>query len=140
MKGNVYKTMLIILIGITLIGVAAIVVIVNVKDSEAKGSEPSLEEIIENSFDTEEVVTNLKDDGFVKIQFKIVTDSQETKEELSLGEFQIRNIIIKELSKMEKEEFNTGLDNIEQLIKLRLNETLEYGKVTDVYTINKLLQ
>ncbi|QHE52199.1 flagellar basal body-associated protein FliL [Pontibacillus sp. HMF3514] len=140
MNQKVFKTMLVTLIVITVIGVVALVMVMTISGKEKEDGKPSIDEIIENSFETEELTTDLKNDRFVRIQFRIVTNSKDAKEELQKRDFQLKNILIKELSKMNQDEFKTGVDNLENMLKTRLNELMVEGKVTDVYTINKVLQ
>ncbi len=140
MNQKVFKTMLAILIVLTVIGVVALVMIMTISGKEKEDGKPSIDEVIENSFETEELTTDLKNDRYVRIQFRIVTNSKEAKEELQKRDFQLKNILIKELSKMNQDEFKTGVDNLENMLKTRLNELMVEGKVTDVYTIDKVLQ
>ncbi len=140
MNQKVFKTMLAILIVITVIGVVALVMVMTISGKEEEDGKPSIDEVVENSFETEELTTDLKNDRFVRIQFRIVTNSKDAKEELQKRDFQLKNILIKEISKMNQDEFKTGVDNLENMLKTRLNELMVEGKVTDVYTINKVLQ
>lgn len=139
MNQKVFKTMLAILIVITVIGVVALVMVMTISGKE-QGDGPTIDEIVESSFETEEITTDLKDDRFVRIQFRIVTNNKDAKEELQKRDFQLKNILIKELSSMNQEEFKSGVDNLENMLKTRLNELMVEGKVTDVYTIKKVLQ
>ncbi|MFC4557124.1 flagellar basal body-associated protein FliL [Virgibacillus kekensis] len=134
------KTMATSLIVLLLLGVVALVIVLNVTGEKANGSAQSLDEIIENSYQTSDITTDLQDGSFVRIQFQIITDSKDAKEEVKMREFQLKNILIKELAKMNEEDFKTGLSNLEDSIKLKLNQVMSEGKITDVYTINKILQ
>ncbi|MGV3240632.1 flagellar basal body-associated protein FliL [Streptococcus hyovaginalis] len=71
---------------------------------EQKTNEPSIDEILESSVDIEEMTTNLASNNFIRISFKIQTDSKEAKEELEKRDFQVKNIIIQELSEKKSEE------------------------------------
>jgi flagellar protein FliL len=62
------------------------------------------------------------------------------KKEISQRDFQLKNILIKELATMKEEDFKSGLTDLEEKIKNKLNELMTTGKVTDVYTTNKILQ
>lgn len=130
--------MVISLVVITVGGVVALILILN-SSSQASG-EPTIDELREYSIETDEITTDLKDDRFVRIQFRIVTESKDAKEELEKRDFQLKNILIKELSPMDEKEFKTGVENLEAMIKTRLNELMTEGKVTEVYTIKKVLQ
>ena len=50
------------------------------------------------SVDIKEITTNLASNDFIRISFKIQTDSKKAKEELEKRDFQVNNIIILELS------------------------------------------
>lgn len=140
MNRKAIKIMLSILISLVILGIIALVIVLNIKsDSNADGTR-DIDEIIESSFETEEITTDLKDDRFVRIQFRIVTDSNKAKKELQKRDFQLKNILIKELSQMEEEDFKTGITNLENAIKLKLNQLMNDGKVTEVYTIRKVIQ
>lgn len=132
--------MVVILLTVTAAGVGALVFVFQTSGEEKESSELSLEEIVEYSYETEEMNTDLEDGSFVRIQFQIITDSPEAKEEIEHRSFQFKNILIKELSSMEKEAFKTGLTELEEQMKVKLNEVMEEGKVVDVYTVNKVLQ
>lgn len=140
MNQKAIKIMLFILISLVVLGIIAIVIVLNIKsDANADGTR-NIDEILESSFETEEITTDIKDDRFVRVQFRIVTDSDDAKEELQKRDFQLKNILIKELSQMEEEDFKTGIENLEDTIKLKLNQLMNEGKVTDVYTTQKVIQ
>ncbi|WP_237458253.1 flagellar basal body-associated protein FliL [Pontibacillus yanchengensis] len=140
MSSRLFKSMVTALVVITIVGVVALILVLNTSGQEDSSAEPTIDEIIENSFETEEITTDLKNDRFVRIQFRIVTNGKDAKQELQKRDFQLKNILIKELSKMEESEFQSGVANLESMLKLRLNELLAEGNVTEVYTIEKVLQ
>lgn len=141
MSSKLFKTMLIILGSLTVLGVGALIFVLNLQDSNAdEKKERTIDEIIESSFVTQELTTDLDDGRFVRIQFRIITDSKDAVEEIQKREFQLKNILIKELTTMSESDFKTGLSNLETMIKLRLNQLMNEGQITDVYTINKVLQ
>ncbi|MFD2638281.1 flagellar basal body-associated FliL family protein [Piscibacillus salipiscarius] len=135
------KIMLTSLVSLTLIGVITIVVLLYIDNTTSEASEPTIDDQLENSLVTEEITTDLMDGSFVKIKFRIITDQEEALNYLKKGEgFQLNNAIIKTLTVRESVDFRTGLDQIEESIKLKLNELLDDGLVTDVYVIEKVLQ
>ncbi|KGP73995.1 flagellar basal body-associated protein FliL [Pontibacillus yanchengensis] len=140
MSSRLFKSMVTVLVVITIVGIVALILVLNTSGKEDANANPTIDQIVENSFETEELTTDLKNDRFVRIQFRIVTTGKDAKEELQKRDFQLKNILIKELSKMEENEFKSGVANLESMLKLRLNELLAEGKVTDVYTIKKVLQ
>ncbi|BDG48043.1 MULTISPECIES: flagellar basal body-associated protein FliL [Parageobacillus] len=141
MKGNLIKTMLIILVVIALIGAIALIAVL--KLTGAKGeSAPSADEIVESSIDIPEITTNLADGRYVKISFKIQTNSKEGKEEAEKRDFQIKNIIIEELSEMKAESFKgkKGMTSFEERLKQQINQIMQNGKVEQVYITSFVLQ
>ncbi|TCL50380.1 flagellar FliL protein [Thermolongibacillus altinsuensis] len=142
MKDNkLLKMMLIIMIVITLVSVVALVVIMNFKGKEDSG-EPTADEIVASSFDIPEMTTNLMDDHFVKIAFKIQTDSEKAREEAEKRDFQIKSIIIEELSEMKSEEFKgkQGKLLLEKKLQERINQLMQEGKVEKIYITSFILQ
>lgn len=138
-KGLV-KTMVTSLVVILLGGVIALVVVLNVSGEDKNDGKQSIDDIIEHSYQTSEITTDLDDGSFVRIQFQIVTDGKKAREEVEKREFQLENILIKELSKMNAKDFKSGLGNLEDVVQLKLNEVMTKGKITNVYTISKILQ
>lgn len=128
------------LIVMLLIGTVALVVILNTENETAKSEAVTIDDIVEYSYETTEMTTDLEDGSFVRIQFQIVTDGKKAKKELEKREFQLKNILIKKLATMSEKDFKSGLADLEDQIQLKLNEVMKKGKVTDVYTINKILQ
>ncbi|ASN07384.1 flagellar basal body-associated protein FliL [Virgibacillus necropolis] len=140
MGSGLVKTMVTSLVILLLGGVIALVVVLYVSGDDKNGDAQSIDEIVEHSYQTSEITTDLEDGSFVRIQFQVVTDSKDAKEEIAKREFQLKNILIKELSKMHAEDFKSGLGNLEDVVQLKLNELMIDGKITDVYTISKILQ
>lgn len=134
------KTMITSLISIVVIGGVAIIVILNLPGNNDKSGAQTIDDIVEYSYETPDITTDLKDGSFVRIQFQIITDGKKAKEEIEKRDFQIKNTLIKELAKMDEEDFKTGLDSLEETLKDRLNEVMTEGKITAVYTISKVLQ
>jgi flagellar FliL protein len=135
--------MLIIITTIALIGAVALVLIMKFTDSNKEEvKEPSIDEIIEYSVDVPEITTNLISGDFVRIQFKIQTENKKAKEELEKRDFQVKNIIIQELSEMNSNQFQgkEGITNLEALIKDHLTGLMQEGKVVKVYTTSFVLQ
>ncbi|WP_318036081.1 flagellar basal body-associated protein FliL [Halobacillus salinarum] len=139
MKPKLFKTMMIILSTITVLGVVALILVINLSDSEASG-ERSIDEVRDSSLLTEEITTDLENGDYVRIKFRIVTDSKGALEELQKRDFQMQNIIIKELATMDTKAFKSGLSDLEETVKLKLNQLMTEGKVTEVYTVEKVLQ
>lgn len=127
------KTMLTSIVILLLGGIITYVVLTNVKGDP-------IEDLVKYSYETPEITTDLKEGGFVRIQFQIVTDGKKAKNEIESREFQLKNILIKELAHLTEEEFTTSLDDLEKIVQKKLNELMTEGKIIDVYTISKILQ
>ncbi len=120
--------------------VAALVVVLNVTGQSEEGNTQTIDDIVEYSYESPEITTDLEDGTFVRIQFQIVTDGKKAKEEIAKRDFQLKNILIKELATKSEEDFKSGLAELEQTVMTKLNELMTEGKITEVYTINKILQ
>ncbi|MGE7621825.1 flagellar basal body-associated protein FliL [Viridibacillus sp. NPDC096237] len=141
MKNNKLLTiMLIILVSITLIGVIALVTVNQLNKGSAK--EPSIDEIIEASVDVPELTTNLAGTNFVKMSLKIQTDSKKAGKEIGKRDFQVKSIVIEEMSEMTKEalEGKKGKKMLEKTLKTRFNELMQDGKVQEVYITSYIIQ
>lgn len=91
------------------------------------------------SVTTDEITTDLKDDHFVRIQFQLVTDSEDATSELENKLFQAHNILIKELAIKTSEEIK-NMNAIENEVKEQLNMIMTQGQIIDVHIINKVIQ
>ncbi|WP_282137992.1 flagellar basal body-associated protein FliL [Rossellomorea aquimaris] len=141
MKSKALTIMMILLVTITLVGAIALVVILKFSgDEETK--EPSIEEVIENSVDIPETTTNLMSNDFIRISFKIQTDSKKAKSELEKRDFQVNNIIIEELSELKAEELQgkKGKEMIETKVKDKVNSLMQEGMVEKVYITSMMIQ
>ncbi|MCQ6274102.1 flagellar basal body-associated protein FliL [Bacillus sp. V3B] len=142
MKNNkLIMTMLILLVAIALVGVVAIVMVLN-HNGQDPNKEPTIDEVMEATVDIPEITTNLASDDFIRISFKIQTDSKKAKEELEKRSFQINNIIILELSEKTAETIKgkEGQQQLEEDLKVKTNELMQDGKVEKVYITQFLLQ
>jgi flagellar FliL protein len=144
MKNNkLLVTMLIIITTITLIGAVSLVLIMKFTQADKeKVNDPTIDEIVEYSVDIPEITTNLHNGDFVRVQFKIQTENKKAREELEKRDFQVKNIIIQEVSEMSTEQFQgrEGKVNLETIIMDRINELMQEGKVMRVYTTSFILQ
>jgi flagellar protein FliL len=141
LKSKALTIMMILLVTITLVGAIALVVILKFSgDEETK--EPSIEEVIENSVDIPETTTNLMSNDFIRISFKIQTDSKKAKSELEKRDFQVNNIIIEELSELKAEELQgkKGKEMIETKVKDKVNSLMQEGMVEKVYITSMMIQ
>lgn len=132
--------MLIILVTITLFGVIVVVLLTQMDKEKPDG--PTIDEIIESSVDIPEITTNLADGSFVRITLKIQASDKKAGEELFKRDFQVKNIVIQELSEMEEKalEGKQGKITFQDAIKAQLNELMQEGEVTQVYITSYVLQ
>lgn len=132
--------MLIILVTITLFGVIVVVLLTQFDKEKPDG--PTIDEIIESSVDIPEITTNLADGSFVRITLKIQASDKKAGEELFKRDFQVKNIVIQELSEMEEKalEGKQGKITFQDAIKSQLNELMQEGEVTQVYITSYVLQ
>src|SRR5690625_5270622 len=93
------KTMLVSLFSIVILSVATFVIIVNIPGNSEKTGAETIDDVIEYSYETSDITTDLKDGSFVRIQFQIITDGKKAKEEVEKRDFQIKNILIKEIGR-----------------------------------------
>jgi flagellar FliL protein len=141
MKNKLLTIMLIILVSITLIGVVALILVMQFnKDEKEEG--PTIDEIIESSIDVPEITTNLSADDFIRLSLKIQTDSVEAAEELTKRDFQVKNIVIQELSEMAAADLEgkEGKQAFENALKLQINELMHDGEVQQVYITSYIIQ
>jgi flagellar protein FliL len=141
LKNKFLTIMMILLVTITLVGVIALVVILKFSGEE-ETKEPSIEEVIEASVDIPEITTNLLSNDFIRISFKIQTDSKKAKQELEKRDFQVNNIIIEELSEMKAVDLQgkKGKELVEGKVKEKVNGLMQEGMVEKVYITSMMIQ
>lgn len=120
------------LILIVLTAIATYVIIINSKSNP-------LDDLVKYSYETPEITTDLQDGSFVRIQFQVETDGKKALNEISKRDFQLKNILIKELTKLEEDNFTMNLPKLEEMVKDKLNELMTEGEILNVYTISKIL-
>lgn len=140
-KSKLVTIMFIIIGAITLIGGTAFVVLTKFTGDD-KPKEPSIDEVLAATVQVPEITTKLLSNDYLRISFNIQTDSKKAKVELEKRQFQVTNIIIKELSDMKSEEFKgeNGIANLEERLKNRIDELMQEGKVVNVYATSFLPQ
>ncbi|MGM9927521.1 MAG: flagellar basal body-associated protein FliL [Bacillus sp. (in: firmicutes)] len=142
MKNNKLLTvLLVILVSITLVGVIALVMILNTDGSKAANGK-SIDDIVKASVEIPEITTNLANNDFIKISFMVETDSKKGKEELEKRMFQVNNIIIEELSEFSAEQFEgkQGKVNLQDKLKKRINGIMQDGTIEHVYITSSIIQ
>ncbi len=143
MKNNkLVMIMIIMLVAITLVGAVAVIVVKQLNNDESGSKEPSIDEVLEASVDVPQLTTNLASNDFIRISFKIQTDNKKAKEELEKRDFQVKDIIIQELSEMTAEDIQGkgGQLKLKEALKGKINGLMQKGKVEEVYITESLLQ
>lgn len=133
--------MLIILVSITLVGVIALLIIFQLnKGDEETG--PTIDEIVEASVDIPEITTNLAANKFIRISLKVQLDSAKAAEELTKRDFQVKNIVITELSEMTPEDLEgkQGKAVFQAALKTKIDELMDAGEVQQVYITSYIIQ
>ncbi|PFP30800.1 hypothetical protein COJ96_02220 [Bacillus sp. AFS073361] len=139
---NLYKKSMLIIGIITLVGVGGYFGWEKLNAPKEEIKEPTAEELLEQSVDTEMITTNFADEGFIKMRFKIITKSKKDAEEIGKLQFHIESSIIQYVNNIKKEEANgpKGLTLIENNLQKVLNQELGTNYITRVYMIDKVVQ
>lgn len=134
------STMIILLTAILLVGTFALIVIMKMGDKDNEKA-PTIDEVLEVSVDVPEITTNLKNGDYVKISFKVQTDGKKTKEEFEKRDFQVKNLIIAELSEMSAADLEgkAGKQNLETKMEEKINELMQEGKIEKVYITSYII-
>ena len=140
-KNKLLTIMLIILVSITLVGVVALLIVMQLNKTE-EDKEPNIDQILESSVDIPEITTNLAANKFIRISLKVQTDSVEAAEELTKRDFQVKNIVITELSEMTPAELEgkTGKTMFESALKTKIGELMDDGEIQQVYITSYIIQ
>ncbi len=140
MNKKLIQTMILILLVIALIGTGAVVYITKYSGQSSKG--PTIDDVLKYSVDVSEITTNLASDNYAKMAFKIQTDSKKAKDELTKRDFQVRNLIIEELSEKKAKDLQgkAGKVQLQDALKTKINQVMQDGKVVQVYITESLLQ
>lgn len=141
MKNKLITIILVFVSAISLLGIIAVVVLMNYTGGSAD-KEPSIDEVIKYSVEIPEITTNLTDNTLIRVTYMMETDGKKAKEELEKRIFQVNDIVIKELSEMKAEQLNDkkGKLEFENKLKEQVNELMQEGKVIQVYTTSSILQ
>lgn len=131
----------IMLFTLIIIGAVAVFAYLNIMANDGE-SEPTIDEVLETSVDIPEITTNLLNDDFIRISFKIQTNSKKAKTELEKRDFQVRNIIIQELSELKSTDLDgkEGKIQLEEVLKEKINELMQNGEIVKVYITSAILQ
>lgn len=143
MKSKALTIALIVLVVISLLSIIGLVLKLQLSnnDSSSEPKEPTIDEIIESSVDIPEITTNLSGKNFIKISLKIQTTNKKAAEELLKRDFQVKNLVIQELSEMTTDDFagKAGKQAFEDSIKAQLNPLMQSGEIEKVYIVSHII-
>ncbi|GAB2563464.1 flagellar basal body-associated FliL family protein [Gracilibacillus alcaliphilus] len=139
MSSKLIKILVSALLIIVGAGAGALYIVLS-DEPEQTSSGMTLDEMVENSYTTEEIRTDLPDGKFVLIQFQFITDSTKGLEEIEKREFQIKNEFIKQSAELSAKDFKEDLSSLEENMKTAMNAHMEDGEIAEVLVINKVLQ
>src|SRR5690625_3622487 len=111
------KTLMISIFSIIVVGVIGFIGVFYFMDDTTDAGELSIDEMNKYSYETPEMTTDLEDGTFVRIQFRLITDGRKSTNEVSQREFQIQNMLIKELATMSEDDFRERLTDLENALK-----------------------
>lgn len=138
MSNNGFKIVLVILAIIALAGTSGVVYLLLDVDDPDRAL--TIEEQVEYSFTTEEINLDLEDQRYVQLQFNILTNNSDARDEVELREFQFKNILIKETVNMTSAQLQADLTQFEETLKTEMNKLMEEGEITNVYIVGKIVQ
>lgn len=142
MKNKFLTILLIVLVTVTLVAVIVFALAwqMNKGDGDEK-NEATIDEIIEASVEIPEITTNLAGRQFIRISLMIQTDSTAAAEELTKREFQVKNLVIQELSDITQDELEgkAGKQAFESTIQSLLNPLMQEGEVERVYIVSYII-
>jgi len=132
---------IIVLVAIILIGGICFALFTQF-NKPAKSLEPTIDEIVEASVEIPEITTNLADNKVVRFSLKIQTSSKDAAAELTKRDFQVKNIVIQELSEMEQKDLEgkQGKQVFQKSLKTKINELMQEGEVQEVYFTSFITQ
>lgn len=90
------------------------------------------------TYEAEEILTNLKDRGYIKISMTYLIDNKKVEKELEQKEYEIKDNILYTLRSktMAQVKDGAGTEQLRMEIKESINEILTHGEIRDVYFTN----
>ncbi|MFA8437496.1 flagellar basal body-associated FliL family protein [Pueribacillus sp. YX66] len=138
-KNRLVFSMVVTMLTIIIIGLVAVIIYFKL---DGESDKQTINDVVASSWETKEITTNTNDDQFIRIQFQIQLNNKKAKKEIEKRDFQVYDIIYSELTSMKAEEFvvNEKLAQFERSVINEINQILEDGEVTQIYTIQKIIQ
>ncbi|NEU29365.1 flagellar basal body-associated protein FliL [bacterium LRH843] len=141
-RKKLFNIMLVILVALTLVGVVSLVLVNYLTNQPDPNAEPTIDEIIAQSYETEEITTNLLSNDFIRASFRFHVNDKKALKEIEKRDFQINNIILRTLSGKKSSDLAgpEGIELFESALRDQLNEIMQEGKVVQVYTTSWVIQ
>lgn len=144
-KNKLVNMSIIILIGITLLGVVVVVLWNSTFATIEQPIEPKLisaDEMVKLRVYTEEITTNLFTKDYIVVEFSILLNNIKAKEELAKRNPEVKSIIISTLSSLTPDDLKgeEGINRLEAALMNRFNEILHEGKAIRVLTTTFKIQ
>lgn len=142
MKNKIVIIAAVLILSIAIIGVAVFFMMKFMSEPKViVATEPPIEELIPQTVDVPEMMTNLKAGSYLKISFKLQTDSEKAAQELTQRLFQFNDIVIKEAAQYAAEDLETKeqWQQFEEALLTQMNGYMQNGKVTKIYITSKIL-
>ncbi|WP_096189119.1 flagellar basal body-associated protein FliL [Evansella halocellulosilytica] len=141
-QNRLVNIMLIMLVALTLIGVLTLVLYTQFFQQTSAEGEPTIDEVLKVSAETEEITTNLLSNNIVRTTFVVQLENRNAKDEFTKRDFQVKNIIIQELSDLREGDLQgaEGIRGLEEQIRSRVNEVMQEGNVEKVYVKDLVIQ
>ena len=126
---------------IILLGAGAVFYYIKYINIESQ-EELSIEQVIKHSVEVPEITTNLNDDTLIQISFMIETDGKKAREELEKREFQIKDIVINELSEIDADQLKgkKAKQDLEDKLTEQIDGLMQEGRIVQIYTTSSILQ
>lgn len=141
-KNKLMTIMVVLLAVILLAGTIAVIIILRSSGGDTTDEGPTIDEVLESSVDIPEMTTNLASEDFIRISFKIQTDSPDAMAEMTKRDFQAKDVIIQKLSEMTADDLQgeAGKKKLTETLKAELNNIMQDGKVEAVYITSYIIQ
>lgn len=141
MKNKLMAAGAILMAVIILLGAGAVFYYIKYINIESQ-EELSIEQVIKHSVEVPEITTNLNDDTLIQISFMIETDGKKAREELEKREFQIKDIVINELSEIDADQLKgkKAKQDLEDKLTEQIDGLMQEGRIVQIYTTSSILQ
>lgn len=141
-QNKLFNIGLIIMISISLLGVAAVVGFKYVTTTSATPKTPTADELAKGQFVVDKITTNLSGMSLIQVGFTVQADSDKTKAELDLRKSQVKDAINTILHKTTKVDLEKpeGLNLLKENVRKKIQSMLSHGQILDVYISDIVIQ